>query len=164
MAAIDRIEVLRDGASAIYGTDAIGGVINFILRRDYQGIAVQAERQSVQADGGGDVTRANVVAGWGSLDKQGWNVMGVIDWRKQKVLEAKDRDFAKTGVLGPTRNDLSAGTSGTAFPGDVGGFEPSGRTAPPRVRCREQMPRARLSKAAATTSRATSTSFRTTSK
>ena len=34
MAAIDRIEVLKDGASAIYGTDAIGGVINFILRKD----------------------------------------------------------------------------------------------------------------------------------
>ncbi len=40
LAAISRIEVLRDGASAIYGTDAIGGVINFILRRDFQGIEV----------------------------------------------------------------------------------------------------------------------------
>jgi iron complex outermembrane receptor protein len=126
MAAIDRIEVLRDGASAIYGTDAIGGVINFILRRDYQGISVAAEQQSPQADGGGDVTRANIVAGWGSLEKQGWNVMGVIDWRTQKVLEAKDRRFSKTGVLGPSRADLTAGTSGTSFPGDAGGFEPSG--------------------------------------
>src|SRR5882672_1925027 len=38
LAAVDRVEVLKDGASAIYGTDAIGGVINFILRRDYAGI------------------------------------------------------------------------------------------------------------------------------
>ena len=38
-AAIDRIEVLKDGASAIYGTDAIGGVINFITRKDFTGIA-----------------------------------------------------------------------------------------------------------------------------
>ena len=37
-AALDRIEVLRDGASAIYGTDAVGGVINFITKRDYQGV------------------------------------------------------------------------------------------------------------------------------
>jgi len=36
LAAVERVEVLKDGASAIYGTDAIGGVINFILRKDYQ--------------------------------------------------------------------------------------------------------------------------------
>jgi len=42
MAAIDRIEVLKDGASSLYGTDAIGGVINFITRKDYTGILVQA--------------------------------------------------------------------------------------------------------------------------
>ena len=38
MAAIQRVEVLLDGASAIYGTDAIGGVVNFITRKDYQGV------------------------------------------------------------------------------------------------------------------------------
>ena len=126
LAAIDRIEVLRDGASAIYGTDAIGGVINFILRRDYQGVEVSGEWQGPQASGGGETARANIIAGWGSLAKEGWNVMGAIDWRKQNVLEAKDREFAKTGVLGPTRDDLIAGTSGTSFPGDASGFEPSG--------------------------------------
>ncbi len=126
LAAIDRIEVLRDGASAIYGTDAIGGVINFILRRDYQGVEVMGEWQAPQADGGGETARANILAGWGSLAKDGWNVMGAFDWRKQNVLEAKDREFARTGVLGPTRDDLLSGTSGTSFPGDAGGFEPSG--------------------------------------
>jgi iron complex outermembrane receptor protein len=39
-AAIERVEVLKDGASAIYGTDAVGGVINFITRKDYQGLDV----------------------------------------------------------------------------------------------------------------------------
>jgi iron complex outermembrane receptor protein len=125
LSAIDRIEVLRDGASALYGTDAIGGVINFIIRRDYQGVEVSAEWQPVQEQGGGDTVRANLVAGWGSLAKEGWNVMGAIDWRKQKVLEARERRFASTGVLGPTVDDLLAGTSGTSFPGDANGFEPS---------------------------------------
>lgn len=125
-AAIDRIEVLRDGASAIYGTDAIGGVINFILRRDYQGAEASAEWQAPQASGGGETFRANILAGWGSLTKEGWNVMGAVDWRKQNVLEAKDREFARTGILGPTRDDLTNGTSGTSFPGDLNGFEPSG--------------------------------------
>src|SRR3546814_1024291 len=41
-AAIDRVEVLRDGASAVYGTDAIGGVINFITRTQFQGLSVTA--------------------------------------------------------------------------------------------------------------------------
>ena len=41
LAAVDRIEVLKDGASSLYGTDAIGGVINFILRRDFTGVSVQ---------------------------------------------------------------------------------------------------------------------------
>ena len=40
--AIQRVEVLKDGASAIYGTDAMGGVINFITRKDYQGAALSA--------------------------------------------------------------------------------------------------------------------------
>ena len=42
LAAIDRIEILKDGASAIYGTDAIAGVVNFILRKDYQGFDADA--------------------------------------------------------------------------------------------------------------------------
>src|SRR5262245_27272413 len=50
MAAISRIEVLRDGASAIYGTDAIAGVINFILKPDYAGLEISAETQQPQAD------------------------------------------------------------------------------------------------------------------
>jgi len=131
LSAIDRIEVLRDGASALYGTDAIGGVINFILRRDYQGLDISAENQHTQ-QGGADTNRLNLTAGFGSLSQNRFNVLASLDWRKQKVLEAVQRDFAKTGVLGPTRADLTSGTSGTSFPGDLNGFEPSGpNCAPP---------------------------------
>ncbi len=90
LASIDRIEVLRDGASAIYGTDAIGGVINFILRRDYTGIELAAEGQWPQESGGGEEHRFTALAGWGNLDKDRFNIMGSIDYRKQKVL-AGDR-------------------------------------------------------------------------
>ncbi len=126
LAAISRIEVLRDGASAIYGTDAIGGVINFILRRDFQGIDVAAEYQVPQESSAGQTKRVTLAAGFGSLAKQGFNVMGSFDWREQKVMKATDRSFASTGILGPTRDDLTSGSSGTSFPGDAGGFEPSG--------------------------------------
>jgi iron complex outermembrane receptor protein len=125
LAAVDRIEILRDGASAIYGTDAIGGVINFILRRDYKGVTVAAEHLAPQASGGGDISHGSVSGGFGSLAQDRFNILATLDVRKQRVLEAKDRSFAKTGVLGPTKDDLTAGTSGTSFPGDLNGFEPS---------------------------------------
>src|SRR5204863_6599100 len=51
-AALDRVEVLRDGASALYGTDAIGGVINFITRKDYTGATATVGFDSPQHPGG----------------------------------------------------------------------------------------------------------------
>lgn len=113
VAAIERIEVLRDGASAIYGTDAIGGVINFILRKDYQGVAVSGEYQKPEKEGG-ETTRGSVTLGYGSLDVDRFNVFAVIDYRKQEVLRSIDRDFAATGLV----NGLNR-TSGTGFPANV---------------------------------------------
>jgi iron complex outermembrane receptor protein len=51
-AVVERVEVLRDGASAIYGTDAIGGVINFITKREFKGVSVSAEATKPQHTGG----------------------------------------------------------------------------------------------------------------
>jgi iron complex outermembrane receptor protein len=129
MAAIDRIEVLRDGASAIYGTDAIGGVINFITRRDFRGIEVGAEYQAPQA-AGGDTQRVSLAAGFGDLAKQGFNVMATFDLRQQERVASLERSFSRTGL----RPDLGpAQTSGTTFPGTVNGFNPAlaGGCAPP---------------------------------
>jgi iron complex outermembrane recepter protein len=111
-AAIDRIEVLRDGASAIYGTDAIGGVINFITRNDYQGGSVSAEYSSPQHTGGTD-KRATVSGGFGDLNKDKFNVFAVLDWRQADNIRAVDRAFAATGVI-PSRGVFL--TSGTSFP------------------------------------------------
>lgn len=121
LAAVERIEVLRDGASSLYGTDAIGGVVNFILRRDFKGVEVSLEHQKAQRRGGGDSTRFSFVGGMGDLDEQGVNVLATIDYRKQNVLRAADRGFADSGIV----DSVNAGTSGSSFPGDVGGFEPS---------------------------------------
>ena len=52
MAAVERIEILKDGASAIYGTDAIGGVMNFILRKNFSGLEAQAFADVTEAGGG----------------------------------------------------------------------------------------------------------------
>lgn len=110
-AAIDRVEVLRDGASAVYGTDAIGGVINFITRSDYQGITVTAGFDIPQ-DGGGEVYTYSVLGGMGDIDADGWNVWGTVNYRDSKILLGSDRDFSNT--FQPERG-LSPDTRGTPF-------------------------------------------------
>ena len=110
-AAIERVEVLRDGASAIYGTDAIGGVINFITKRDYQGAQVTGF-VDVTEEGGGNVYRSSLLFGHGDLDKDGWNAFGTLSVKRNTILRGDDRDFSNT--FQPDRG-LSPDTRGTPF-------------------------------------------------
>lgn len=97
LAAVERVEVLKDGASAIYGTDAIAGVINVILRRDYAGAEATAYGSSTQ-DGGGQTHRYTASAGFGSVERDRFNVLVTADYRKDAVLKASQRKFASTGI------------------------------------------------------------------
>jgi iron complex outermembrane receptor protein len=109
MAAIERIEVLKDGASAIYGTDAIGGVINFIMRTDFRGGMVRAGADITQA-GGGNIFSGSVVGGFGDLEKDRFNVVATLAVRDHKALRGNERDFVNT--FQPNRG-LSVDTRGT---------------------------------------------------
>lgn len=62
LAAVERIEILAEGASAIYGSDAVAGVANIILKRDFEGVAAGA-RHGIAADGGGEHQNYNIVGG-----------------------------------------------------------------------------------------------------
>jgi iron complex outermembrane receptor protein len=108
-AAIERIEVLKDGASAIYGTDAIGGVINFITRTDYQGFGVQGFTDLTEL-GGGEIYRVSAIAGYGDLDADGFNIMGAVAHSWNGILRGSDRDFVNGNQ--PNRG-LSIDTRGT---------------------------------------------------
>ncbi|UZK65957.1 TonB-dependent receptor domain-containing protein [Sphingomonas sp. M1-B02] len=108
-AAIERVEVLKDGASAIYGTDAVGGVINFITRKDYQGLGATAFTDVTEA-GGGSIYRLSGIAGYGDLDEQGFNIMGSVSYSWNKVLNGSQRDFVNGDQ--PNRG-LSIDTRGT---------------------------------------------------
>ncbi len=116
IAAIERIEVLRDGASSLYGSDAIGGVINFITRKDFQG-GIVTLGADIPAEKGGKSRQANVGFGFGDLSKQGFNVFGFIDLNKTDPIGGEQRPF---------NNRFPGGLSGTPFPanyfqdGDVG--------------------------------------------
>lgn len=111
MAAVERVEVLKDGASSLYGTDAIGGVINFILRRDFRGLEGQVFNDSTQA-GGGNIRRARVVGGMGNLEKDGFNLLASVSVSDASALRGDQRDFVNT--FQPDRG-LSVDTRGTPF-------------------------------------------------
>nr|WP_269106695.1 TonB-dependent receptor [Massilia sp. TS11] len=111
MAAIERVEVLKDGASAIYGTDAIGGVINFILKTNYEGAQISGFHDKTQM-GGGDIDRVTFLAGKGDLDKDGYNILLSLAQSDNKALRGDQRSFVNT--FQPNRG-LSVDTRGTPF-------------------------------------------------
>jgi iron complex outermembrane receptor protein len=90
--AIDRIDVLKDGASSLYGADAIAGVVNIILKHDYKGLEGTAEIGTSQR-GGGTTRRATLLFGGGDLQKDGWNAYGSIEAQKDDRIWARDRGY-----------------------------------------------------------------------
>lgn len=115
LAAIQRIEVLKDGASAIYGTDAIAGVINFILRKDYAG-AEAAASFDVTQHGGGNSGQASLSLGTGNPERDGYNLFGVIGYQKQQALSGSERESTRTGY----RPDLGVvSLSPLTFPSNI---------------------------------------------
>jgi iron complex outermembrane recepter protein len=112
-AALERVEVLRDGASALYGADAVGGVVNFITKRNYKGLELSVDMLSPKGSAGSK-QGLSVSGGLGDLESNGYNVWFAYDTRTQKTLPGLQRDFAKTGVL--PGQSVAGGTSGTTFP------------------------------------------------
>jgi iron complex outermembrane receptor protein len=92
MAAIERVEILKDGASSVYGSDAVAGVVNFITRKDYAGFDVVGQA-GITERGGGDNYQATVSAGWGNLARDRVNAFVTFDWQRQTALAAIDRPY-----------------------------------------------------------------------
>jgi len=105
--AIERIEVLKDGASAIYGSDAIAGVVNFILRKDYQGgvVGLSGGRST---EGGLGERGLNIAVGFGSLAKDKYNIFATADVFTRDMLVLSERKFIGDG-------DMSRFGSGNGF-------------------------------------------------
>jgi iron complex outermembrane receptor protein len=95
-AAIDHIEVLREGASSLYGSDAIAGVINFITRKDYTGGEVNINYSHPEHPGGAS-DNADLTYGIGNLASDGYNLMITGNFQQQKELTPGQRPFASTG-------------------------------------------------------------------
>ncbi|MFG6429961.1 TonB-dependent receptor [Roseateles sp. LYH14W] len=105
-AALQRVEVLRDGASSLYGTDAIGGVINFITNKDYTGGQITFG-VDVPKESGGKSRNANIGFGFGDIAKDGYNIFGFVDVAKTDAIGGQQREF---------NNRFPGGISPTPFP------------------------------------------------
>jgi iron complex outermembrane receptor protein len=118
LAAIDRIEVLKDGASSIYGSDAVAGVVNFILTKQMSGVEVSAGLSAPTASGGGKTQRASVTAGF---EGGGFTAVVSGSFEKETALFGRDRAFSKSA------NNLPFYSSGATGQGNIeGAVNPGG--------------------------------------
>jgi iron complex outermembrane receptor protein len=96
--AVERVEILTDGASALYGSDAIAGVVNFILKKNMTKGEVYATYGQPKKNGG-SWSSAGITKGWGDLDANGWNVLASYSHEEQERITALQRDFSAKGAF-----------------------------------------------------------------
>ena len=108
--AIESVEVLREGASALYGSDAIAGVINFKTKKNYQGLEVEGNFDRPQETGGGS-TQGDITFGHGDLVSDGYNFMITGSFQHQQEIKAAWRSFSAEGY------DAARGVTNTNNPG-----------------------------------------------
>ena len=115
IAAIERVEILRDGASAVYGSDAIAGVVNFILRSNFQGLDVTGTAGTPTRKGGGQQENVSLYGGLGDLVGDRYNAGIGVNFQHFAPLMGSSRAFATRYSPG-YGNDV---TSSFAFPANV---------------------------------------------
>jgi iron complex outermembrane recepter protein len=101
LGAIERVEVLQDGASGVYGSDAIAGVVNFILRKDFKGVELSASYGEPTRGGGAKLEKYGIVAGFGDYDKNRFAVTVSGAFEKEGNLLGAEREYAKTDTKLP---------------------------------------------------------------
>ncbi len=148
MDAVERVEVLKDGASAIYGSDAIAGVVNIILRNDFTGAIAKAS-YGMSGDSDGNARRGSLTAGIGSLAEDGFNAFISLDVSKTdgiRISDRRNRKWIGNGDLSPYGYDRVAG--GQNFPlngaitagGTVAGNSPAGSIRDPLTGLYQSLP------------------------
>jgi len=87
---IERVEILKDGASAIYGSDAMAGVVNVILKKNFVGTTMNAEG-GTSTQGGGATAHLSVTSGFGNLDDDGYNAFASVEFRHENEITDASR-------------------------------------------------------------------------
>ncbi|MDR2012588.1 MAG: TonB-dependent receptor [Rhodanobacter sp.] len=111
---IERIEVLSDGASAVYGSDAIAGVINIILKKEYQGVQLSMDYGTSDKDDG---LRKGLHLMFGQTGDKG-SIMGGIDYNKTDAILAGNRKFSASAldITGSPSTPPYTLTGGSSYP------------------------------------------------
>jgi outer membrane receptor protein involved in Fe transport len=118
MIALNRMEIVKDGASALYGSDAVAGVVNFITKRDYEGMQVSLDYQ----DGAhGDNKEYTVQGLWGAVGDDS-SIMAAISYTNRSPLFTGDRRLSRPGI----DDTSSLGNPGTFFIGATPFIDPTG--------------------------------------
>jgi iron complex outermembrane receptor protein len=130
MSVLDRVEVLKDGASSLYGADAIGGVVNLIFKPSFQGVEATIEGGTSQ-HGGGATRHVDVTAGRGDLETDRYNAYVNVEYERDDAIHVSERgfpfntnDLSSIGgnnlIAGQPTND-SGSTYGSVTPADLYG-------------------------------------------
>jgi iron complex outermembrane receptor protein len=128
LGAIERVEILKDGASAIYGSDAIAGVVNFILRKDYEGVEISFDLGSTDEGDGGE---GHLTFTAGMADERA-NLTLTFDHMQRNPVWARDRSFSES-ANGPIDNRSRSGNPGTIVNLNTGSLSPDPRCPPGSV-------------------------------
>jgi iron complex outermembrane receptor protein len=128
---VERVEVLRDGASSSYGADAIAGVVNIITKRSFKGVAGRAEA-GISEDGNAPTQRLSLTAGTGDLDNDGYNAYVSGFYYRAGTVYNRDLPYPfnsdnKTGLGGPN-DTINPDTWGVTNAGSNLYVRPTGST------------------------------------
>jgi iron complex outermembrane receptor protein len=151
LAAVERVEILKDGASAMYGSDAVGGVVNIITKKNYSGVEMSGRYGAATGDGTFSEKRATVVGGV-ATDKASFTA--AAQWYERDPLKSTDREITHlsgaelearnigfVNYLSPSFNGKVQDTTGAYVlrshpllqefsPGD---YDPAAPLSPPRI-------------------------------
>jgi len=123
MSAIDRVEILRDGASSLYGSDAVAGVVNFITKKTYDGLSTTVGTVSPNQSGGANEQHFSIIGGKDAMATDGWSLYGTLDAHRQGALPYAARpewiNNAELNSLGIGPGNKTAGSGGYAYPANI---------------------------------------------
>jgi iron complex outermembrane recepter protein len=130
--ALSRTDILRDGASSSYGSDAMGGVQAFYTHGSYNGGGIKVEMLQPERSGGGGAQSLGLIGGLGNLAKDGWNAYAALDVQKRDVLLREDRPNLTDGsALNALGISTAPGLGANATPGNF--TDPTNPTAAART-------------------------------
>ena len=116
---VERVDVLKDGASSTYGADAIGGVVNLRFKKNFTGVSGAVEG-GIGEHGYASMYRANMIAGIGDYDSKGWNIYVGGEYQFDGAVSGQDvgfpfntTDLSSIGLADQNQADSSLGTTGS---------------------------------------------------